>query len=88
MHRRATNVRIASADPAVRRITYGCINVPPAFYDQVVHPQFKRKGGIVHVLPEATPVRAVFKAHGDDRRAQPVQAQIAREAVRAGAGRY
>ena len=55
--------RIVSPDPAQHRITYGCINVPPAFYDQVVHPLFKRKGGMVYVLPESTPLKAVFKSY-------------------------
>jgi hypothetical protein len=55
--------RIVSSDPAQHRITYGCINVPPVFYDQVVHPLFKRKGGMVYVLPESTPLKAVFKSY-------------------------
>ena len=55
--------RILSSDPAQHRITYGCINVPPAFYDQVVHPLFKRKGGMVYVLPESTPLKSVFKSY-------------------------
>lgn len=55
--------RIRSPDPAVRRITYGCINVPGAFYDQVVHPNFRRKGGIVYVLPDVDPVNTVFRSY-------------------------
>jgi hypothetical protein len=55
--------RIASPDPAQHRITYGCINVPPAFYDKVVHRHFGSKGGIVYVLPESTPLKAVFKSY-------------------------
>ena len=55
--------RILSPDPTQHRITYGCINVPPAFYEQVVHPLFKRKGGIVYVLPESTPLKSVFKSY-------------------------
>jgi hypothetical protein len=55
--------RMASNDPAQHRITYGCINVPPAFYDRVVHPQFGPKGGIVYVLPDSAPLKAFFKSY-------------------------
>jgi hypothetical protein len=55
--------RIVSPDPAEHRITYGCINVPPAFYDRVVRPHFGPKGGIVYVLPDSTPLKAVFKSY-------------------------
>jgi hypothetical protein len=55
--------RIVSPNPADHRITYGCINVPPAFYDQVVHPNFRAKGGIVYVLPDSVPLKSVFKSY-------------------------
>jgi hypothetical protein len=55
--------RMRSSNPADRRITYGCINVPPAFYDQVVRPNFRAKGGIVYVLPDSAPAQAVFKSY-------------------------
>jgi hypothetical protein len=55
--------RIRSPNPADHRITYGCINVSPVFYDQVVHPNFGAKGGIVYVLPETMPLKAVFKSY-------------------------
>jgi hypothetical protein len=55
--------RMLSSDPAEHRITFGCINVPPAFYDQVVHPHFKGRGGIVYVLPDSAPLKAVFKSY-------------------------
>jgi len=58
--------RIRSPDPADHRITYGCINVAPAFYDQVVHPNFRGKGGIVYVLPEKSPLKAVFRSYDVD----------------------
>jgi hypothetical protein len=58
--------RMRSADPADHRITYGCINVPVSFYDQVVHPFFKGKGGIVYVLPEKAPLKSVFKSYDVD----------------------
>jgi hypothetical protein len=55
--------RIVSPHPADHRITYGCINVPPAFYDAVVRPHFRRKGGIVYVLPDTVPLKSVFKSY-------------------------
>jgi hypothetical protein len=53
--------RIVSPDPAEHRITYGCINVPPAFYDRVVAPNFRNRGGYVYVLPDSMPLSAVFR---------------------------
>jgi hypothetical protein len=54
--------RLESRDVAQRRITYGCINVPSAFFDRVVVPMFRGRGGIVYVLPETRPARDVFGA--------------------------
>ena len=53
--------RIASTNPADHRITYGCINVAPKFFDQVVRPHFGTRGGIVYVLPDTMPLKSVFK---------------------------
>jgi hypothetical protein len=58
--------RIVSPNPGDKRITYGCINVPAAFYDQVVHPNFRSKGGVVYVLPDSSPVKSVFKSYDVD----------------------
>lgn len=55
--------RMASASAVDRRITFGCINVPPAFYEQVVSPGFRPKGGIVYVLPDVTPLKSVFRSY-------------------------
>lgn len=54
--------RLASPDPAERRISYGCINVPVAFFDAVVHPMLAAGQGVVYVLPERKPVREAFAA--------------------------
>ncbi|MBC7436195.1 MAG: hypothetical protein H7332_09015 [Bdellovibrionales bacterium] len=59
--------RLESAEPLDRRITYGCINVPVAFYEQVVAPSFRRGGGIVYVLPETLSVDEVFGLRGEMR---------------------
>lgn len=44
--------RLESRKPQDRRITYGCINVPVKFFDQIVLPAFRGGTGIVYVLPE------------------------------------
>jgi hypothetical protein len=56
--------RMASTSPLEKRITYGCINVPPRFYDDVVSPAFKGTEGIVYVLPETRPARNFFSLSG------------------------
>jgi hypothetical protein len=52
--------RLASPDPAERRISYGCINVPVAFFDSVVWPLLRSTRAVVYVLPEVRDVREVF----------------------------
>ena len=53
--------RMATPDPKDNRITYGCINVPPGFYDRVVAAHFRPRGGIVYVLPDSAPLKSVFQ---------------------------
>ena len=52
--------RLASPTPLDNRISYGCVNVPAAFYDQIVVPAFTGTLGIVYILPETRAVREVF----------------------------
>jgi len=52
--------RMASATPADNRISYGCINIPPAFYDGVITPRFSSGRGWIYVLPETRPVQSLF----------------------------
>lgn len=55
--------RLLSPTPADNRISYGCINVPPRFYDEVVDPAWKAgRGVVVYVLPEVKPLDAVFES--------------------------
>ncbi|MES2989777.1 MAG: hypothetical protein V4844_00025 [Pseudomonadota bacterium] len=56
--------RLTSNDPAQRRISYGCINVPVAFFDTVVKPVVGSQKAIVYVLPETRDVRSVFAGLG------------------------
>ena len=55
--------RMVSPDPADHRITYGCINVPAAFYERVVRAHFRARGGYVYVLPDSTPLKSVFNTY-------------------------
>ena len=56
--------RLASPSPLERRISYGCINVPAAFYDAVIHPAFAATNGVVYILPEVRPMQQVFVRFG------------------------
>jgi hypothetical protein len=67
LHRVVTHVpqerrleRLQSKVAAERRITYGCINVPVAFYETVVEPMFQGTRGIVYILPEQKRPEDVF----------------------------
>ena len=55
--------RLATPTPADNRISYGCINVPIAFYNQVVAPSVMESDAIVYVLPEVRAVREVFGSY-------------------------
>ena len=73
MHRvRATNKaerrleRLASPSVADNRISYGCINVPAAFYDTQVKPLLGTRRGLVYVLPETSPMPSHFAFLTDD----------------------
>lgn len=70
MHRVATGnarerraERLASSSPSERRISYGCINIPVKFYDNVVSPAFTGTDGIVYVLPETRSAREIFGSY-------------------------
>jgi hypothetical protein len=53
--------RLASNDPTQRRISYGCINVPVAFFESVIVPLLGKQRGVVYVLPETRPAQAWFE---------------------------
>jgi hypothetical protein len=52
--------KLASASNLDHRITFGCIDVPVKFFDQVVHANFSNTNGIVYILPETKPLSAFF----------------------------
>jgi len=55
--------RLATSTPADNRISYGCINIPVKFYEEVVRTTFSGMKGIVYVLPETKPVHTVFASY-------------------------
>lgn len=58
--------RLATASPRDNRISYGCINVPQAFFEQVVRSLVSEGQGraMVYVMPEVLHLSAVFPALG------------------------
>ena len=55
--------RLATPSPLDNRISFGCINVPVKFYEQVVSPSFTGTNGIVYILPETRSAREVFGSY-------------------------
>ncbi len=68
MHRVRTAVkaerrlqRLDTPTPQDNRISYGCINLPRAFYEQVLLPAVRGgRGAVVYVLPETRPAHQLF----------------------------
>ena len=60
--------RLATPTPLDNRISYGCINVPAQFYENVVSPAFSGTNGIVYVLPETRSAREVFGSYDVEER--------------------
>jgi len=77
--------RLATPTPADNRISWGCINLPKEFYEQVVAPTVRTTGAIIYVLPETRPMQQVFNMHGADTPVQMAQ-QAGQRAPRAGRG--
>jgi hypothetical protein len=54
--------RLATASAEDNRISYGCVNVPVKFYDQIVEPAFNGTMGVVYILPEhGSPAELFFR---------------------------
>lgn len=58
--------RLATATTLDNRISYGCINVPVAFYETVVAALFRPRDGVVYVLPESRSFATTFPAAAAD----------------------
>jgi hypothetical protein len=66
MHPTATGVpaekraeRLASPSPDDNRVTHGCINVSPEFYEQIILATFDR-GGVFYILPDTASLAETF----------------------------
>jgi hypothetical protein len=75
MHPTATGVpaerraeRLATPTPDDNRITHGCINVAPEFYEGIIRPTFER-GGVFYILPDAAPIAETFPDFAESRAA-------------------
>jgi hypothetical protein len=55
--------RLATPTPLDNRISFGCINVPETFYNDVVNPAFDGTYGVVYILPETRSIREVFTSY-------------------------
>jgi hypothetical protein len=51
--------RLASPETDDNRITHGCINVSPRFFDKVVQTSFKG-GGVFYILPDKISLKVAF----------------------------
>ncbi len=54
--------RLASPRVADRRISYGCINLPVAFFEQSLWPALRTRGGVIYVLPDQKRLEDAFPA--------------------------
>lgn len=58
--------RLTTATLSDKRISFGCVNMPPSFYERYIDPLFGKQKGVVYVLPETQPVASLFPfAHSD-----------------------
>lgn len=58
----ARSTRLASTHADNKRVSWGCVVVPVAFYTQVVQKVLGSQPSVVYVMPETWPVQQVFHA--------------------------
>ena len=58
-------VSLASATKADNRMSFGCINLPTRFYEEVLRPAVDAGGAVIYVLPETRPLRDTFASFYD-----------------------
>ncbi len=58
--------RLASPTPDDNRVTHGCINMAPDFYEQVIRPTFER-GGVFYILPDKDSLEETFPEFAQSR---------------------
>lgn len=69
VERRASRLASLTADD--NRISFGCINVPKAFYSNVVSPSLANAWSVVYILPETSPAHQLFGFQPDPPAAAP-----------------
>ncbi|HEY0823898.1 MAG TPA: hypothetical protein VGD76_08945 [Ramlibacter sp.] len=69
--------RLASGADEDNRISYGCINLPVAFYENVARPTVDSYGAFIYVLPEESTPQEVVGAYDVT---DPAQVAAARQA--------
>ncbi|HEY0818030.1 MAG TPA: hypothetical protein VGD46_04575 [Rhizobacter sp.] len=67
--------RLASETNADNRISNGCINLPVAFYEQVLRPLVEAGPTVVYVLPEQRTLHEVFAQKAPVAKASPAPRQ-------------
>jgi hypothetical protein len=55
--------RLATLTTDDNRISFGCINLPVSFYEDVLSPTVHKHGAIIYVLPEVKTAQQVFGAY-------------------------
>ena len=70
--------RLATRTVEDNRISFGCINLPVTFYEDVLSPTVKQHGAIVYVLPETRPAQKVFGSFDVPQGAQAQQVAFRR----------
>lgn len=71
--------RLASPEPDDNRISHGCINVSPEFYEAYVQPAFRR-GGVFYILPERQTLAETFPDFAESRGTQSAESSRTRSA--------
>ena len=73
--RRAGFRAVATLTTDDNRISFGCINLPVSFYEDVLSPTVRQYGAIIYVLPEVKTPQQVFGAYDVTDPAQVAAAQ-------------
>jgi hypothetical protein len=56
---------LASPTKDDNRMSYGCINLPPEFYENVLRPTVDHTEAVIYILPETRPLAATFASYHD-----------------------
>jgi len=71
--------RLATLTTDDNRISFGCINLPVTFYEEVLSPTVRQQGAVVYVLPDVKTPQQIFGAYDVT---QPKHLAAAQQAAR------